>query len=71
MHQDEAAVRFDQGADFLADLVIGRNRCANGDAAVLGDFRGDVADAEDVDVPMAALREECGYRLQLRTLLEH
>src|SRR5262249_9265940 len=52
VHQDEAAVRGDHRADVLADIVVGGNRRANADAAVLGDLCRDIADALDVDVPV-------------------
>ena len=40
----------------MRDVVVRRDRGADGDAAVLGDFRRDVADAADVDVAVL-LRE--------------
>ena len=42
--------RRDHCADVFAGGVVGRDRGADGDAAVLRDLRGDVADAADVDV---------------------
>src|SRR5579872_261074 len=52
MHQDEAANRFDHAAYSFASCVIGSNRSADRDAAVLCDLGGYVSDAPDVDVAM-------------------
>ena len=46
----------DHCADVFAGVVVRRDRGADGDAAVLGDLGGDVADAADVDVAVL-LRE--------------
>ncbi len=47
---DEGTIVFDHLADGAPGGGVGRDRRAEGDAAVLGDFRGDIADALDVDV---------------------
>src|SRR5690242_19754996 len=52
VHQDEPAQRFDQAAHMLSGRVVGSDRRANGDAAVLGDFRSHITDAPDVDIAM-------------------
>jgi len=48
--ENETADGFDEGTDIFAGCVVGRDRGADGDAAVLGNLGGDVADAADVDV---------------------
>src|SRR5271165_3270343 len=63
VHQYETAKRFDHLAHRLTRRRIRRNRSADGDAAVLGDFGGDVADASNVDVAM--LLGESEFRRQV------
>src|SRR5262249_43832915 len=50
MHEDEATMRGDHRADFLANVVIRCDRGADANAAVLGDLGGDEANAADIDI---------------------
>src|SRR5207302_10219100 len=50
MDEDEPAEGFDHRPDLPAYGVVGGDGCTDGDAAVLRDLRGHVADAPDVDV---------------------
>src|ERR1022692_4302221 len=52
VHQNEPSVGLNQLPDMFARGVIRRDGRANGDTAILGDFRSDVADPPDVDVAM-------------------
>ena len=57
------ADRLDEGADVFAGGVVGRDRGADGDAAVLRDLGGDVADAADVDVAVFLREAELGGQM--------
>src|SRR5579872_5877174 len=63
VHKDEPSVGLDHLAHVLAGRVIGCDRRANGDAAVLRDFRGDIADAPDVDVAMLLRESKLGREM--------
>jgi hypothetical protein len=52
MDKDEAADRFDHGADVFANGIVGRDWGADGDATVLRDLGSDIADAANVNVAM-------------------
>src|SRR6266436_4887769 len=52
VHENESAEGLNQFAYLLTYGVIGRDRCANRNATVLGNLRGDVSDPPDVDVAM-------------------
>src|SRR5208283_2535928 len=56
MHENEPAYGLDHLAHRLPRRLVRRDRSANGDAAILGDFRCDIPDAANVDVAML-LRE--------------
>jgi len=58
--QNESTNRFDHIADVLASGIVWRDGCANGDAAILGDFRSHIADAADINV--AVLLGEAEFR---------
>src|SRR5581483_6442052 len=61
--EDEPAAFLDHVPHVLAGLVVGGDGGADGDAAVLGDLGGDVADPADVDV--AVLLGEAELRRQV------
>ncbi len=63
MHQNEASVRLDHLPDMFACGVVRRNGRANGDPTVLGDFRGHIADAPDVNVTMLFRETELGRQM--------
>ena len=63
MHFDEGAIGLDHLAHGAAGRGIGRDRRADRDAAVLGDFRRHIADALDVDV--AVFLAEAQFRRQM------
>ena len=63
VHQDESAHRIDQGAHVLAGCIVGGDGSADGDASVLGDLRGDVPDAADVDVAMLFGEAQFGRKM--------
>src|SRR5215469_5789410 len=52
VNQNEASVRFDQLAHVFTRRIVGSNRSADGDAAILRNLRSDISDAPDVDVAM-------------------
>src|SRR5712692_2244450 len=52
VNQDEAAEGLNDLTHRLADRIIGSDGGADGDAAVLGNLRGDIADAANIDVAM-------------------
>src|SRR5262249_59394321 len=58
VHQDEAAKWFNHRPHILARGIVGRNRCANGDTAVLSDFGGNIANAANVDVAVFLRKTE-------------
>ena len=58
--QDEPAARLDHPTDLLAGRVVRGDRGADGDATVLGDLRGDEADAPDVEVAVLLGEPELG-----------
>ena len=60
MDLEEGAVGLDHLAHRGPGRLVGRDRGADGDAAVLGDLRGDVADAADVDVAVLLGEAELG-----------
>jgi hypothetical protein len=52
MHQDEASTQLNGSSDLLSDRIVGRNRGADCDSAILGDFRRDESDAANIQVSM-------------------
>ena len=63
MHLNERAVGFDHLAHRAPGRGVGGDGRADGNAAVLGNFAGDIADALDVDV--AVLFREPQFRRQM------
>ena len=63
VHQNEPSVGLNQLPHILAGRVIRRDGRANCDAAVLGDFRCNVADAPDVDVAVLFGKSEFGRKI--------
>ncbi len=63
MHFAEGAIGFDHLAHRAAGGRVGRDRGADGDAAVLGDLGGDIADAADVDVAMLFREAKLGRQV--------
>jgi hypothetical protein len=63
MHEDETAMRFDHLPHMLASRIIRRDRRADGDATVLGDFRSNVSDAADVQIAMLFRESEFGRKI--------
>src|SRR5713226_6990516 len=58
MHQDESAVRLNDGAHLLAHVVERGDRGADGDSPVLGNFRGDESNTSNVEVAVLAGESE-------------
>src|SRR5215471_7880448 len=50
VHQNKAAKWVNQRPHVLASGIVGRDRRADGDTAVLSNFRGDIANTANVDV---------------------
>ena len=72
VHQNEPAVGLNQLPHMFAGRIIRRDGRANRDAAVLGDFRGHVADAPDVDVAVLLGEAEFGRQiLAHQVAIEH
>jgi len=63
MHQDEAAVGLNHLPHMFAGSVVRRDGSADCDATILGDFRGHVSDAADVDVAMLFREAEFGRQV--------
>src|SRR5262245_59291503 len=69
---DERAGLFDHLAHAPTRRGVGRDWRADGDSAVARDFRGHVADAQDVDVAMLARESElAGKMLANEVAVEH
>ena len=68
VHEHEAAGLGDHGPDVAADLVVGRDGRAHGDAAGPGDLGGDEADAADVEVAVVAREAELGRQVQAHAI---
>jgi hypothetical protein len=52
MNQDESSVGLNCLAHVFARRIVRSDGCANRDAAIFRDLRGDIADPAYVDVPM-------------------
>src|SRR5437868_8662986 len=50
MDEDEATVRLNHVPDLFADGIVRSNRCTDGDSPILGNLRGNITDAADINI---------------------
>src|SRR4029079_5733788 len=63
MHQDEAAEWLNHPPHVFARGILGCNRRANGDTAILGNFGGNIANTANVDVAVLLRKTKLGREM--------